>query len=89
MATEKVQNEDDARIDHFLQVLTKQGTLGGFCSMFQTVYIAKDPPPLLGRCASIMSISQVKYFFGLISWLMNFLLTLKTESTIFLSYWFI
>ncbi|XXG49669.1 hypothetical protein AAC387_Pa02g3782 [Persea americana] len=58
----KVKNEDDATIEHFLQKLTRQGTICGFCSTFQTVYISNDPPPFLGRCASIMSISQLSRY---------------------------
>lgn len=58
----KVKNEDDATIERFLQKLTRQGTICGFCSTFQTVYISNDPPPFLGRCASIMSISQLSRY---------------------------
>ncbi|OVA09695.1 WASH complex [Macleaya cordata] len=43
----------------FLHDLSKQGALCGFCTPLQTIYITEDPPAFLGRCASMVTVSQL------------------------------
>lgn len=43
----------------FLQAFNKERKLCGLFSPLQTIYISEEPPILLGRSASILSMSQV------------------------------
>ncbi|KAI3869770.1 hypothetical protein MKW98_030951 [Papaver atlanticum] len=51
--------ENCATTEHFLHELSKQGSLCGFCVPLQTTYLVEDPPHFLGRCASMVTISQL------------------------------
>ncbi|XP_058102859.1 uncharacterized protein LOC131246600 isoform X3 [Magnolia sinica] len=62
LAGGKPKMENDGKMKHFVQELSQQGMLCGFCSPFQTIYISKDPPAFLGRCASVMTVSQLSRY---------------------------
>ncbi|KAI3918662.1 hypothetical protein MKX01_041982 [Papaver californicum] len=51
--------ENCATTKHFLHEFSKQGALCGFCVPLWTTYLIEDPPPFLGRCASMVTISQL------------------------------
>ncbi|RZC69078.1 hypothetical protein C5167_032177 [Papaver somniferum] len=51
--------ENCATTEHFLHELSKQGALCGFCVPLRTTYLIEDPPHFLGRCASMVTISQL------------------------------
>ncbi|XP_068645975.1 uncharacterized protein [Aristolochia californica] len=48
--------------ESFLLELDKQQMLCGFSFPFQTSYITKDAPPFLGRCACVLTMSQLSCY---------------------------
>ncbi|MCL7022084.1 hypothetical protein MKW94_029178, partial [Papaver nudicaule] len=53
------EKENCATKKYFLHELSKQAALCGFCVPLRTSYLIEDPPPYLGRCASMVTISQL------------------------------